>query len=193
MKTTKAVFTMIMGTAMALTPALAQEGRTHEVSVQAVGSFVKTTTENGVQQSATKTGGVLASYRFFFDAHSGIEANYGFTNNTQRYGGNGIETRSHEVSAAYVYRIPLKRITPFVLAGAGGLIFDPRDTGIKTQTRAAFVYGGGADVNFSKHVFMRAEYRGFVYNSPTYEIPGLNGADRITHRAQPSLGFGYRF
>jgi hypothetical protein len=40
---------------------------------------------------------------------------------------------------------------------------------------------------------MRAEYRGLVYNSPTYELTQLNGADRITHRAEPSIGFGYRF
>jgi hypothetical protein len=40
---------------------------------------------------------------------------------------------------------------------------------------------------------MRAEYRGFVYNSPTYNLTGLYGTDRITHRAQPSIGFGYRF
>jgi len=40
---------------------------------------------------------------------------------------------------------------------------------------------------------MRAEYRGFVYNSPTYDLPGLAGLDRVTHRAEPSVGFGYRF
>ena len=80
------------------------------------------------------------------------------------------------------------------LAGAGALIFDPNNfAGAGTQARAAFVYGGGADINLSKHVFMRAEYRGLVYNSPTYNIPELNGADRVTHRAEPSLGFGYRF
>ena len=37
------------------------------------------------------------------------------------------------------------------------------------------------------------EYRGFVYNSPTYDVPGLSGFDRTTHRAEPSIGFGYRF
>jgi hypothetical protein len=36
---------------------------------------------------------------------------------------------------------------------------------------------------------MRAEYRGFVYNSRTYDLPVFNGLDRITHRAEPSVGF----
>jgi len=38
----------------------------NEASVQAFGSFVKTTTSNGVDQSATNSGGVLARHRFFF-------------------------------------------------------------------------------------------------------------------------------
>ncbi len=81
-----------------------------------------------------------------------------------------------------------------MLAGVGGLIFDPKDfAGASTQTRAAFVYGGGADFNLTDRIFMRAEYRGLVYNSPTYDLAGLNGVDRITHRAEPSIGFGYRF
>jgi opacity protein-like surface antigen len=90
--------------------------------------------------------------------------------------------------------MPMRKFTPFVLAGAGGLIFDPKDfVGANSQARAAFVYGGGADFNISQRVFVRAEYRGLVYNSPTYDLTGLSGADRITHRAEPSVGFGFRF
>ena len=175
--------------------ALAQEYSKQDVSVQALGSFVKSTWDKGVEQSATNSGGVLASYRYFFNKHNGAEINYAFTTNTQSYSGlGGVNTHSDEVSAAYVFRVPLKHFTPFLLAGAGGLVFDPRDfAGASTQARAAFVYGGGADFNVSSHVFVRAEYRGLLYNSPTYDLPGLNGADRVTHRAEPSIGFGYRF
>jgi len=90
--------------------------------------------------------------------------------------------------------MPLHNITPFVLAGAAAMVFAPTDfTGANTQTRAAFVYGGGADFNLTHHLFMRAEYRGFVYNSPTYDLPAFAGLDRITHRAEPSVGFGFKF
>jgi len=76
----------------------------------------------------------------------------------------------------------------------GGLVFDPRDTpGASTQARAAFVYGGGADFNLTSHIFIRAEYRGFVYSSPTFDLAATQGADRVTHRAEPSVGFGYSF
>ena len=181
-------------------PAFAQEEALsrNEVSVQAFGSFLKTTTSNGVEQSATNSGGVLGSYRFFFNRNHGVEANYGYSLNTQSYGlANGlfgVKTYSHEISADYVFRFPLKRWTPFALAGVGGLVFDPKDTpGIGSQTRAAFVYGGGADFTLSNHIFVRAEYRGLIYNSPTFDISGLGGLDRTSHRAEPSVGFGYRF
>ncbi len=196
----KLVVTAIAGIASIALPAFAQseDSGKNEVSVQAFGSFVKSTTDNGVQNSATNSGGVLGSYRRFFDAHSGVEVNYGYALNTQNYvsssGATGVQSYSHEVSGAYVFRMPLAHFTPFVLAGAGALVFDPKDfQGADTQTRAAGVYGGGADFKISRHVFMRAEYRGFIYDSPTYSLTNVAGADRVTHRAEPSIGFGYRF
>src|SRR5713101_6942857 len=185
----KIVVSLIAGVASAALPAFSQSENPekNEVSVQAFGSFVKSTTNNGIENTATNSGGVLSSYRYFFNAHNGVEANYGYSLNTQSYGSTGgilgVKSYSHEISAAYVFRMPMRKFTPFVLAGAGGLVFDPKDfVGADSQTRAAFVYGGGADFNLSHHVFMRAEYRGFVYNSPTYDLTGLSGVDRITHR-----------
>ena len=184
-------------TVFAQLTAFAQEEYTRfksEASIQAQGSFVKQTTENGVDQDATDRAGVLATYRYYFTRHHGVEANYSWTPNAQTYGGFGVDTNSHEISAAYVFRMPMKRWSPFVLAGAAALIFDPRNAaGASTQTRAAFVYGGGADFNLSDHLFVRGQYRGFVYNSPTYDLGSLNGLDRVTHRAEPSIGFGWRF
>lgn len=192
------------GMALLQAPVFAQEeeGSHHqsEVSVQALGSFLKSSTQNGVEHDAGNSGGVLASYRFFFNNRNGVEVNYGYTRNTERYslvsGVAGIPTDNHEVSADYVFRFPLRRFTPFVLGGAGALVFDPHNQvlpGAGAQTRAAFVYGGGADVNLNRRLFLRAEYRGFVFNSPTYGAAALSGLDRTTHLAEPSIGFGYRF
>jgi opacity protein-like surface antigen len=196
----KQVVTWFVGLASLALPAFSQSetpGK-NEVSVQAFGSFVKSTTNNAIENKATNSGGVLGSYRYFFNTHSGVEANYGYSLNTQNYGLTsgvlGVKNYSHEISAAYVFRMPMRKFTPFVLAGAGGLIFDPKDfAGASSQARAAFVYGGGADFDLTHHIFVRAEYRGFVYNSPTYDLTGLSGVDRTTHRAEPSVGFGYRW
>lgn len=188
-----------LGSALAALPVLAQEGDVYgksEVSVQAFGSFVRSTTDQGVKQSASNSGGVLGSYRYFFTHNQGVEVNYGYSLNTQFYGlatgPLGIKSNQHEVTAAYVYRHPLHAFTPFVEAGVGGLVFDPTGGNPgSTQARAAFVYGGGADFNFTKRIFLRAEYRGLIYDSPTFGV--ATGLDRYTHRAEPSVGFGYRF
>jgi opacity protein-like surface antigen len=187
-----------------------------EASVQGLGSFVTQTTQNGVQQGASDSSGILATYRYSFTRHHGVEVNYGWTSNTQTYNGLGIDSNSHEISAAYVFRLPMRRWSPFVLAGAGALVFDPNSAGAfigvpsggvyhgpvrpagaglvpSTQTRTAFVYGAGADMNLTSHLFVRGEYRGLIYNSPTYDLAGLNGMDRVTHRAEPSIGLGWRF
>jgi opacity protein-like surface antigen len=187
-------FTLVL---MAI-PAVAQEEDytrfKSEITAQATGSFVKSTTQGGVSENADNTAGVVGTYRFYFNRHNGVEVNYGYTQNTEKYDQTGIATNSHEVSAAYVLRLPKKRWSPFVLAGAGGMIFDPRNfAGASYQARPAFVYGGGADFNLSDHLFVRAEYRGFVYNSPTYDLAALSGQDRTTHRAEPSIGIGWRF
>jgi len=190
---------ILLGVSLAALPMMAQETGRSEVSVQAFGSWVKNTMQNGVQQDATNSGGVLANYRFFFSKSHGVEINYGYSRNTQNYGLTtgplGVKADQHEVTAAYVYRHTLKRFTPFVEAGVGGLVFSPTDDApsVSTQTRAAFVYGGGADFNITHRFFMRAQYRGFIYNSPTFDLAPAAGTDRITHRAEPSVGFGYRF
>jgi outer membrane immunogenic protein len=195
---TKSFAAGLLGIALVSLPAIAQETGRSEFSVQGFGSFVRSTTDNGVQQSATNSGGVLANYRFFFTPNNGVEVNYGYSLNTQTYGLStgslGVKSYQHEVTAAYVYRHPLKHFTPFVEAGAGSIVFDPKDTpGASYQARAAFVYGAGADFNLTHHIFARAEYRGLVYNSPTFDFAALAGTDRVTHRAEPSIGFGYRF
>jgi outer membrane immunogenic protein len=189
---------ILLGGVLAALPAFSQEAGRSEATVQVFGSFVKSTTDNGVQQGATNSGGVLASYRFFFSNSHGVEVNYGYSLNTQTFGlatgPLGVRSNQHEVTAAYVYRHPLRPFTPFVEAGVGSLVFNPTDAnGASTQARAAFVYGGGADFNVTTRLFVRAEYRGLVYSSPTFDLTPALGTDRVTHRAEPSIGFGYRF
>lgn len=90
------------------------------------------------------------------------------------------------------------RIQPFALAGGGALVFDPTGNadgnfaGATTETRGAVVYGAGADYAFTRHILLRAEYRGYVYKAPDFNFAGLN-TDGWTHIAQPSAGIVFRF
>jgi outer membrane immunogenic protein len=186
----------------ALTPivALGQDTTTYrsEVNVEGFLPIVKSTTTSGVQQSTSRNGGVLAGYRFFFGTHSGVEVSYGYSRSTQTYsvsnGPVGLDANSNEVFAAYVYRFPHRRWSPFLLAGAGALLFDPRGaTGANVQARAGYLYGGGADFEIHGRLFVRAEYRGVFYNSPTFNLNAFSGLDRYTHQAEPAIGFAYKF
>src|SRR5438876_11827329 len=193
---TKSLAALLMGTALISLPAFSQEGAPEnrsEASVSFFGAFLKNTNQNGVRQASSDSGGVLASYRFFFTNHQGVEVNYGYSRNTVSYdfgaGPLGTSANQHEITGAYTLRFPMGRIAPFVQAGIGGLIFSPRNSVVPladTQGRVAFLYGGGADLNISKRIFVRAAYRGLVFNSPTFDIPANLGADRTTHQAEPS-------
>jgi opacity protein-like surface antigen len=84
------------------------------------------------------------------------------------------------------------------LAGTGALIFDPTGnrggfvSGVGSETKAAFVYGGGVDFDPSSHFALRAEYRGFVYGQPDFGLASLHSG-ATTHSAQPSAGIVFRF
>ena len=193
----KGLVALVLGASAMALPAFGQsEEFKSDVAVQALGSFVKDTTDNGITHSASNSGGVLGTYRYYFGRHNGVEFNYGYTQNSQRYalGGNVASTQaySHEATAAYVWRLPLNRITPFALAGAGSLVFDPKDVAGDVLARPTFVYGAGADFNLGSRWFLRAQYRGLVYNSPVLGASTIS-AELLTHRAEPSVGFGFRF
>ena len=125
---TKSLAALLMGTALISLPAFSQEGAPEnrsEASVSFFGAFLKNTNQNGVHQTSSDSGGVLASYRFFFTNHQGVEVNYGYSRSTTSYdfglGPLGTQANQHEITGAYTLRFPMARITPFVQAGFGGL------------------------------------------------------------------------
>jgi outer membrane immunogenic protein len=196
-----AVLTIVGCIALLSLTAAAQEVRS-EVSVQGTGFFTKDASGNGIRDKATETGGVLIGYRYNITRWFAAEANYGYDRNTQTYFGNSlarVQSNIHQITGSAVVKLPgFARIQPYVLVGGGGLLFDPTDNaggtfaGATSQARGAFLYGGGADYAFTRHLSLRAEYRGFVYKAPNFTLAGLN-TDTWTHTAQPSAGIVYRF
>jgi opacity protein-like surface antigen len=200
-----AVLSVLSALLLCGSAAFAQEESvsTHEVSVQGTGSFTKDSNGNGISQHATDTGGFLLGYRYHFNRWLAAEANYGYNRNTQQNFTSGgpfnVQANVHQATAAFVVTVPLSgRISPYVLAGAGALVFDPTNNagqsvpGALRQAKAAFVYGGGVDFTLVKHVALRAEYRGFVYNRPDFQLTALD-SNVTAHTAQPSAGLVFRF
>ena len=184
--------------------ATAQEQRS-EIGLQGTGFFTKDSNGQGISQHATDTGGLLVSYRYWFNRWIATQADYGYNRNTQQYfiplGAARVQADIHQVTGGLVVSLPRParlRLNPYLLAEGGALVFSPTGNvggfvpGADTQTRGVFVYGGGANFPFSKHLSLRAEYRGLVYNTPDFGLQGLN-TNAVTHTAQPSAGIVFRF
>jgi opacity protein-like surface antigen len=159
------------------------------------------TAHSGVPRTAV----FLVGYRYHFNRWLAAEGVYGYGRNTQQYfapsGLSRIQADIHQATGGLVVTLPSParfRISPYVLAEGGALIFNPTGNqlgsvaGAQRQSVGVFVYGGGADFPVVKHVSLRAEYRGLVYNAPDFGLNDLN-ANRVTHAAQPSAGIVFRF
>ena len=204
MRRTLVVNGILMLLTLCGTSALAQEGDRHELSVQGTGFFTKDAQENGTLHHATDTGGLLVGYRFHLNRWLAADASYGYDRNAQQSfsiaGPTSIQSNVHQATGALVVSLPFRiaRVSPFALAGAGALTFDPTGnpggfvTGAQSQTKAAFVYGAGVDYRISGHIALRAEYRGLVYNRPDFGLAEVV-TNVTTHTAQPSAGIVIRF
>jgi opacity protein-like surface antigen len=195
---------MLAGFVILLTfGATAQDSRS-EISLQGTGFFTRDTSGQGVSRTTSDTGGFMVGYRYHMNRWLSAEGNYGFDRDTQKYfasfGQSRVQTNVHAATADLVVNLPLpfRRVSTYVLAGGGGLIFNPTGNrggsvpGASTQGRGAFLYGAGADYALTRHFSLRAEYRGYVYKDPDFGLRALN-TNSWTHTAQPSAGIVFRF
>jgi len=184
--------------------AAAQEVRS-EISFQGTGFFTKDSTGQGTTQRGTETGGFLIGYRYHFNRWLAAETVYGYDRNTQEYFGSTqlsrVQANVHQATGGFVVSLPTSakwRFSPYLLAEGGALVFAPTGNafasvaGAQRQAVGVFSYGGGVDYVLVKHLSLRAEYRGLVYNAPDFGQPSLN-VDKVTHTAQPSAGVVFRF
>ena len=195
--------TLLAGLLLLASQAVAQDEVRHEFNVQGTGLFTKDSQGNGITQHSTNTGGLLVGYRYHLTRWLAADASYGYGRNTQQSlapaGSFDVQSNIHQATGAFVLTLPrpTARIQPFALAGVGTLVFDPTlagsfISGATSQAKPAFVYGGGLDYRVTNHVFLRTEYRGFVYNRPDFGLSSLN-SDVTAHTAQPSAGLVFRF
>jgi opacity protein-like surface antigen len=181
----------------------AQESR-QDISLSGMGliePFRASSTD--VQVGANRAFGALASYRFMLTPTSALEANYSITdNNTIHYWANPnnykVNTRTEEISGAYVRSFVFKNFNPFVEAGPGAFIFLPiRNMGtttldVKQQTEIGGIYGAGIAYEVSPSFDIRAEYRGWITKVPTFNDSQFT-TNKWYNIYNPVLGVAYHF
>src|SRR5262249_11254930 len=190
---------VIVALAASASAALAQVEQPSQVNIQGIGLFTKSSQDQIPSHTATDAGGFLVVYSYQVSKWLVAEGNYGYSRNTQNFvtlgrAASGLQTNFHEITGALVAHFPLgiRNVRPYVLGGAGALVFDPTDkfvvSGADRQTRGTFVYGGGANFDITRNFGVRAEYRGLVYTVPDFGLDRLN-PHKFHHLAQPSVGF----
>ena len=183
----------------------AQESR-QDVSISGSELFAPNVYGNvETPMSTTMTTGALVSYRYLLTPRSGLEANYGFSQNSIKFNApsvaqpnNRVHTRNQEFTAAYVYSRNYKRYNPFLEAGVGGMFFTPildRGTSqltVKSNTSIGGLFGGGVAYELSPSFDIRAEYRGFVTKTPSFGVQFFQ-TNRYYVISTPTIGIAYHF
>jgi outer membrane immunogenic protein len=184
--------------------AAGQDGRS-DVAVSGIGFFTKDSSGMGVSQSATNSGGFLASYRLSLGKRSAAEVDYGFTRNSQIYNNPTLlafgeeQANVHELSGAYVFKLRrFHALDPFLLAGVGALFFKPVISAASDvpdslpKTQGMFLYGFGANYHLRGGFGLRLQYRGLVYKATDFGVSTFTTGS-WTHTAEPTLGVTFRF
>jgi hypothetical protein len=201
-----AIATLLVWTSLA-PGAGAQDFERIALSVSGAGVFSKTTkSTNGlVSNTPTNSVAVFGSVQYHFTPLHSLEATFGHTNNSQVFvvppNSYRVATAITEYSGAYVFTPwATKKWQPFLLGGLGGLRFNPGNTyingfqaplGAVGQTALALVYGGGADHRLWRRLYLRLQYRGYIYKSPDFNVQPLFTGAR-GHLAQPSIGLAFK-
>jgi opacity protein-like surface antigen len=160
-------------------------------------------TGTSLTDQSTRSGGVQAYYSYQFNKWTGAEAGYGHARYTQSYsnelGASSVQSDLRQWTTDFVFHIPDRksRIHPYAVTGVGVLRFTPTENvnnlaGAASESRSAFIYGGGADFDIRKGLGIRADYRGFKFKAPDFELAELTTLKQ-SHISEPSIGVYFRF
>ena len=179
----KRILLLLLVLPLLAVPGWAQESR-QDVSVSGSIMYFPFRQGNNVQQTATLGIGVLGSYRYMLTPNSALEANYQYSQNSQKYYTSNnsprVHTRFQEFSAAYVYQRNYRNWNPFVEAGLAGFMFTPlldRSTqsfDTPQTTSIGGIAGAGVAYEISPSFDIRAEYRGQLMKQPDLIISATN-------------------
>ncbi|HEX4007974.1 MAG TPA: outer membrane beta-barrel protein [Acidobacteriaceae bacterium] len=199
----KSLFLLLFLLPVMAAPTFAQESR-QDISVS--GSMINApyASGNAVQVHSTPGYGALISYRYMLTPHSALELNYQYDQNQQRFccsfGSYLVHDRIQEFSGAYVRSFYFRNWNPFVEAGPTAVMFSPIDDSktttfdISRNTDIGLMYGAGFAYEISPSFDIRAEYRGLVVKTPTFNYPKNGFRTNVYYNIyDPVIGIAYHF
>jgi outer membrane immunogenic protein len=179
----------------------AQESR-QDISVSGSALIPPFVVGNAVQLHATVGYGGLVSYRYLLTPSSGLELNYQYAQQTEHYLNPSqnlqIHARFQEISGAYVRSFTFRNFNPFLEVGIGGYIYSRIDDQKSTtafgsrSTSVGALYGGGIAYEISPSFDIRAEYRGIVVKTPSFNYTNFR-TNRYYNINDPVIGVAYHF
>jgi opacity protein-like surface antigen len=182
--------------------------------------FQNGTAYNQTVQGASSSAGVLATMHQSFSSWLGYNVNFGYSRFSEQYSQGmyfpnpstptnpissftygSIGENMFELTGASVVQGPrAKRVETFFQLGGGVLSFLPTQNPSPYWVvfRPVMVFGTGMNYKLSKHWGVRAEYRGLLYKTPSFN--GLRGANSnvptvklYTITNEPTVSLVYRF
>jgi opacity protein-like surface antigen len=161
-------------------------------------------------QASTNSVGAVADARYDFGRHSAVGFAFSLHRNSELfYNGDSlntsrVQTNNAEMIGTYIFRLPAnEHVKPYAMFGGGMVRFSPNNnytgTGVPSaQTKPAFAYGFGTDLNFKARWAVRLQYRGLLRSDPDFKLSSSSvddtyGTQLRTHVAEPSIQLVYHF
>jgi opacity protein-like surface antigen len=160
-------------------------------------------------QDTTGSVGAVADARYDFGRHSALGVAVTVNRNSELFfNGEGqfstrVQTNNAEVIGTYIFRLPSnEKVKPYAMFGGGMVRFAPNNnftTGgsPQTETKPAFAYGFGTDLNFNPRWAIRLQYRGLLRADPDFKLAGNSnspfGTALRSHVPEPSIQLVYHF
>ncbi|MHB1022814.1 MAG: hypothetical protein ACYC46_07320 [Acidobacteriaceae bacterium] len=179
-----------------------------DATFSAIANFTKSSSGNGIKQSASGASGGMMTIRYTRSAWFGLEGNYKLTRVTEHYenvpftqfpapASFAAQTNVNELTFGYVAHGPqFRNLTPFAGAGVGTTIFKPTYKGglsLPTQARmTSYVTAGVDDPVFNSHIGLRFQVRGLFFKAPDFGTDYLVTNSR-TMSWEPAIGIYFHF
>lgn len=171
-----------------------------QLAVSVGGSITRKITSGGLTYDPTSAGLAEGSYRFNFNHWFGVEADYDYFRNSQKFltatSTFRLKSDVHTLTGGAVINLPnplTKRFNSFLYVGGGEMFFvQPNATSFESQMAPVIAFGGGMDVPFSRHIALRLQGKNYLYKAPVFGATGPK-LDKYAQTLVPTAGVVFSF